>query len=183
MSSSQNDQLAIDISHLGQRVMRGLRPDLALEGLQELVFIGTGELYLRLSAVDLGHFVLDEEVVDAELLAFGKGVDAGEYAAVFIEVSGLELANLAFDQAGEHLLHLFAELFRLALAALRGVQTAHPKVESSGCSVEIKDGLDGVSICHLAHLRKEGLVIQRKLRRVLCLYQPIILLCGHWLQL
>lgn len=163
--------------------MRGLRPYLALEGLQELVLIGTGELYLSLAGVDLGHFVLDEEIVYAEFFAFGEGVDAGQNAAVFVEVSRLELAYLPLDHSCEDLLYLFSELFGLALPALRGVETTDPKHKPSGCAIEIENSLDSISISDLGHLGQEGLIIQRKLRRILNLHQSIILLSGHWLKL
>lgn len=117
--------------------MRGLRPYLALEGLQELVLVGTSELYLSLAGVDLRHFVLDEEIVYAELLAFGEGVDAGQDAAVFIEVSRLKFADLAFDHGGEDFLDLFAEFFGLALAALGGVETTDSKHKSRRCSIQV----------------------------------------------
>lgn len=129
--------------------MRCLRPYLTLEGLQELILIGTGELYLCLAGVDLGHLVLDEEIVYAELFAFGEGVDAGQDAAVFVEVSRLELAYLPLDHCREDFLYLFSEFFGLALPALRGVETTDPKHKSSGCAIQIENSLDGISISNL----------------------------------
>lgn len=150
--------------------MRGLRPYLALEGLQELVLIGTGELYLCFARVDLRHLVLDEEIVYAEFFAFGEGVDAGQDTAVFVEVSRLKLAHLAFDHGSEDFLDLFAEFFGLALAALGGIETTDSKHKSSCCSIQIQNSLDGISISNLGHLRQEGLIIKRKLRRILNLH-------------
>ena len=127
--------------------------------------------------------MLDEEVVDAEFLPFGEGVDAGEDAAVLVEVSRLQLADLALDHAHQDLLYLLSELLRLALPALRSVEAAHPEDKSSRCSVQVENGLDRVSIGNLADLGEEGLIIEGELRRILGLHEFVVLLHGHGLQL
>lgn len=163
--------------------MHRLWPHLALERLEELLLIRTGELYLGLAVVNLGHFVLDEEIVYAEFLAFGEGVDAGQDASVFIEVSSLKLADLTIDHAAQDFLDLLPEFLCLAFPALWSIESTHSEDESGRCSIQIENGFYSISISDFANLSEEGLIIERKLRRILSLHKPIVLIRCKWLKL
>lgn len=163
--------------------MHAFGPYLRLECLHELVLIGTIELHLSLAEVCLGQFVMDEEVTDADFLPIRKSVYLGQDASVFIEVPRLYLHYFALNHPLQDLLHFLPKFLRLSLSAFRGVDSSEPEDEASGGSIKVYHCLDRVSVSHLAYLRQECLVVERKLGCIFYFQQGIVLFRSNRLQM
>lgn len=172
-----------DCESSGHRVMHSLGPNLGLECFEEVVFVRARELHFRLAKVALAERIFEEEVIDADFLAFREGIHLGQDASVLVEVTCFDLHDFPLNHTGQYFLNSLAKLLRLSLAALRSVYAVDPEDKSRGSGVEEDDCLEGVAICDFGHLGEEGFIVEREIRCVLDCHKAIVLLVGERLQL
>lgn len=132
----------------------------------------------------LRQIVFNQKIIYTKFLlfcCFGLliGVDSCQYASVLVEITGLDLYDLALQHCCDDLFDLLAELLDIALACLGCVHAVQPEGESGECLVQVDDALDCVAVDDFGNLGQEYFVVEGEFGSLLNLFELLVFVLGE----